>query len=288
MIYFYGILTLCVIYAILSLSLNLILGYNGMFHLGHGAFYAIGAYTSALIYTRLGLPFFVEMILAALTAMIFGLIIGYPCIRLKGDYLSFATFGLAVATFTVANNWLEVTKGPIGISGIRHPVILGIDFSNSLYYLLLVIVIGILVFYIIKRITAAPYGKTMQAIREDEVAAAACGRNVNAIRLTVFCVGAFFAGIAGCLYVHYVSIADPTGFSTTISFTVVSMVLIGGTASMQGSIVGAFIVIAVPEIIRYIGLPSYYAEQLKNLFYSIILAVIILRRPQGLLGKLKF
>ena len=129
MIYLYGILTLCGIYAILCLSLNLILGYNGMFHLGHGAFYAIGAYASALIYTHLGLPFFIELILAGVVAMIFGFIIGYPCIKLKGDYLSFATFGFAVATYTVVNNWLEVTKGPIGITGIRFPVILGVDFQ---------------------------------------------------------------------------------------------------------------------------------------------------------------
>ena len=148
--------------------------------------------------------------------------------------------------------------------------------------------IAAVTFLIARRIINAPYGKTMESIREDEVAAVACGRNVNATRLTVFCIGAFFAGIAGCLYVHYVSIADPSGFTTTISFTIVSMVLIGGAASLSGSVVGALIVIVVPEIMRYIGLPTFYAEQLKNLLYSIVLAVIILRRPQGLLGKLKF
>jgi branched-chain amino acid transport system permease protein len=288
MSYFFGILTMCGIYAILCLSLNLILGYCGMFHLGHGAFFAIGAYTSALVYTHLGLPFFVELIVAALISVIFGLIIGYPCIKLKGDYLSFATFGFAVVTYTVINNWLDVTNGPIGISGIRYPTVLGMDFSNPLFYFLLVLFITSITFIITRRIIKAPYGKTIESIREDEVAATACGRDVNAIRLTVFCVGTFFAGIAGCLYVHYVSIADPTGFTTTISFTIVSMVLIGGIASISGAVAGACIVVIIPEIMRYIGMPTFYAEQLKNIFYSLILVIIILRRPQGLLGKLKF
>jgi branched-chain amino acid transport system permease protein len=125
-------------------------------------------------------------------------------------------------------------------------------------------------------------------MREDDVAATASGRNVNALRITVFCVGAFFAGFAGVLYSHYIGIADPTGFTTTVSFTIVSMTLIGGAGSLSGPIAGAFLIVIIPDLLRWIGLPGLYAEQIKNIVFSVVLIVIMMTRPQGLLGKLKF
>jgi branched-chain amino acid transport system permease protein len=283
-----NILVMSCIYAILCLSLNLIMGYGGMFHLGHGAFFAVGAYVAALISLRLGWPFLVEMLAAALVAALFGLIISYPSIRLKGDYLSFMTFGFAVVIYAVVNNWTGVTGGPIGLPNIPAPNLFGLVIKEDLEHLALVMVVLLITWFIIRRIVTAPFGRTIESMREDEVAATASGRNVSALRITVFCIGAFFAGIAGVLYTHYIGIADPTGFTTTVSFTIVSMTLIGGAGSLVGPIVGAFLIVSIPDVLRWIGLPGLYAEQVKNIVFSVVLISIMMTRPQGLLGKLKF
>jgi branched-chain amino acid transport system permease protein len=283
-----NILVMSGIFAILCLSLNLIMGYGGMFHLGHGAFFAIGAYVAALIALRLHWPFLVEALAAALVTTLFGLLISYPSIRLKGDYLSFMTFGFAVVIYAVVNNWSKVTGGPVGLPNIPDPVIFGLRIKGDLAHLVLVMISVLTTWFIIRRIVQAPYGRSIESMREDDVAATASGRNVNALRITVFCVGAFFAGFAGVLYSHYIGIADPTGFTTTVSFTIVSMTLIGGAGSLSGPIAGAFLIVIIPDVLRWIGLPGLYAEQIKNIVFSVVLIVIMMTRPQGLLGKLKF
>jgi branched-chain amino acid transport system permease protein len=286
--YLLNIAIVVVIYFILSASLNLILGYGGMFHMGHGAFFAIGAYAGALIAVHLGLPFLVEMLMGGLVAGIFGLVIGFPSIRLKGDYLSFCSFGFAVVVYTVIQNWVSVTNGPIGISGVLRPHILGIDFSSMPAYLVLSVIVCIICFFLMKRITDSPYGKSIEAVREDELAANSCGRNVAALRVQIFCLGAFFAGIAGVLYVHYMTIADPSGFTTNTSFILVSMVIIGGMGSTLGSILGAITVILLPQLLLLIGIPGFYSDQVQNIIYSLVLIIIVNKRPQGIFGKLKF
>jgi branched-chain amino acid transport system permease protein len=286
--FFLNILVMSGIFAILCLSLNLIMGYGGMFHLGHGAFFAVGAYVAALISLHLGWPFLAEMTVAALVTTLFGLIISYPSIRLKGDYLSFMTFGFAVVIYAVVNNWSDVTGGPVGLPNIPAPDLFGLKIKGDLAHLALVMVFLLITWFVIRRIVLAPYGRTIESMREDEVAATASGRNVNTLRITVFCVGAFFAGIAGVLYVHYIGIADPTGFTTTVSFTIVSMTLIGGAGSLSGPIAGAFLIVIIPDVLRWTGMPGLYAEQLKNIVFSVVLIIIMMSRPQGLLGKLKF
>jgi branched-chain amino acid transport system permease protein len=283
-----NILVMSGIFAILCLSLNLIMGYGGMFHLGHGALFAIGAYAAALISLHLKWPFLAEMLAAAIVTTLFGLIISYPAIRLKGDYLSFTTFGFAVVIYAVVSNWTRVTGGPVGLPNVAAVNLFGLKIKGDLEYLALVMAFCLFTWFIIRRIVKAPYGRTIESMREDEIAATASGRNVNALRITVFCVGAFFAGIAGVLYVHYIGIADPTGFTTTVSFTVVSMTLIGGTGSLTGPIAGACLIVIIPNLFRWVGLPGLYAEQFKNIIFSIALIIIMLTRPQGLLGKLKF
>ncbi|MBQ3425163.1 MAG: branched-chain amino acid ABC transporter permease [Clostridia bacterium] len=287
MSYLLDLLTQCGIYIILCMSLNLIMGYGGMTHLGHGGLFAVGAYVSALCFVHLGLPFFVEMLLAALVTTVFGLLIAFPAIRLKDDYLAFTTCGFALVIYAIANNWMKVTNGPIGIPNISYPTIFGFKFRGW-YYLIIVAFFTLLIFFLIRRIVNAPFGRTIESIREDETASLACGRDINKIKATIFCVGAFFAGIAGTLYVHYLGIADPTSFTSTVSFTLMSMILIGGSGSLSGPIVGAALVVLLPQLLKFLGLPNFYAEHLQNVIYSLALIVVMLTRPQGLLGKLKF
>lgn len=287
--YVISVAILCGIYIILCSSLNLIMGYGGMFNMGQGAFYGIGAYVSALISVNLGLPFLTEILIAGAVAALFGLLIGFPSIRLRGDYLTFCTYGFAVVFYTIMNNWTSVTNGPSGISGVtRNPEIFGVSLSTPLSYLILVVIVCALSIFVFWRISNSPYGKSIEAIREDEHAALACGRNVSSIRVTVFCVGAFFSGIAGVLYAHYTGIVDPSAFSTTTSTLLVSMVIIGGLGSIKGAAVGALLITIIPEIMRFVGLSSTYSKQITNIIYSVLLIVIIYKRPKGLLGKLEF
>jgi branched-chain amino acid transport system permease protein len=286
--YVYHVMILCGIYIILVTSLNLIMGYGGMFNVGQVAFYGIGAYAGALLSVHAHLPFLLELVLSALITTSFVIVIAMPAIRLKGDYLAFSTYALGVVAYTVFNNWLSVTRGPMGIPGVRRPSIFSISFATLPMYLLLVAVIVAITLFVFYRITNSPYGKSIEAIREDEIAAAAAGKNTSLIKVTVFCVGAFFTGIAGNLYVHYIGIADPTGFTTTESFLLMAMVILGGSASIKGSIAGAVTLVIIPELLRFVGIPSFYAQQLRSIIYGVVLVVIIIVRPQGIFGKLRF
>ena len=286
--YFYTIITLIAIYALLSESLNLIMGYGGMFHMGQGALFCIGAYVGALVTVHFRFPFIVEMLVAGVVSGIVGLVLSYPALRLRGDYLAFATYGVGIVIYAVANNWVELTNGPMGLPGVSRPTILGFYFSDNLAYMLLTLGVSILCLFIIYRIMHSPYGKTIEAIREDETGAFACGINVSRLRTEVFCVGSVFAGVAGVLFAHYLTIVDPASFTATVSSLIISMVVIGGRGSFWGAVLGAVIVLALPEALRFLDVSSFYREQIQNIVYSIILIMIILKRPQGLLGKLKF
>jgi branched-chain amino acid transport system permease protein len=287
MSYIFSIAILTGIYIILSASLNLIVGYGGIFDMGHGGFFAVGAYIAALITVHYGMPFFLELIIAGAVAGVMGLAIGLPSIRLRGDYITLCSYGFAVVVYTIVNNWMSLTHGPVGISGVTRPHILGISFYSQPAYLCLVAFICAICLFAIKRITQAPYGKTIEAIREDEIATLACGKNVSSFKVQIFVVGAFFAGVAGVLYAHFMMLADPTGFKVATSSLILTMVIMGGLASLRGSVAGAVIIIVVPEILRMIGLSAFYAEQIQNIIYSALLLVVIKLRPGGLFGKLK-
>jgi len=292
-----GILVQVCYYVILSESLNLILGYGGMFNIGHAAFFAIGSYVSALVSMKLGLPFLLELIIAGCSAGLIGLIVGFPAIRLKGDYLCFLTYSLAITVHTICRRWTTVTNGDAGLAGIPKVALFkyfgfeGIRISKTWMFLLLSTAIVTITLFTLNRIINSPFGRTIESIREDEIAALACGRNVSKIRVILFCVGAFFAGVAGVLYAHYYGVVDPTGFTTNASSIIMQMVLIGGMGSFAGAISGAIIVTCVPELLRLlssacgVGIPI---EHIKNIIFSVLLIVIILKRPQGLFGKLKF
>lgn len=286
--FIYHILIMCGIYSILCVSLNLLIGYGGLFNISHGAFYGIGAYVGALIIVNTGIPFPLDMLICGIITAFFGLLIGFPSLRLKGDYLALSTYAFAVVIYTIMNNWIAVTKGPMGIVGIPKPSIFSFQISSLPSYLILVAVTVLISIFIINRIVDSPFGKSLMAIREDETAALAAGKNISQIKIIVFCVGAFFAGIAGNLYVRYIGIADPSGFNIDESFILISMVIFGGLASIKGSILGAFLLVLFPELLRVIGIPGFYAAQIQRAIFGFLILIIIIKRPQGLLGKHKF
>jgi branched-chain amino acid transport system permease protein len=286
--YLIHILIISGIYIILTLSLNLIVGYTGLAALGHIAFTCVGAYTSSLLALHLGISPWIGLLIGAFLASVLGAIVSFPSLRLKGDYLAIATFGLGVIVYSVAKNWVSLTRGPMGLPGIPSFKLFGYEISNVWAYFVLVLIFVIITYIAIRNITKSPFGRILTAIREDEIAAAAMGKNVNKHKLIVFVVGAFFAGIAGSLYAHYISFIDPSSFTIMESIAVLLMVVFGGMASLGGSFVGASILVIFPELLRFLGMPSSIAAPLRQMIYGLLLIILMIWRPQGLLGKYRF
>ncbi len=280
----YHTLIMSGIYIMLTSSLNLVAGYTGLFSFCHGAFYGIGAYAGALVAVKLGFPFWAEVLVAACVAGIGGLVIGFPALRVRGGYLALATYGFAVIIFTVLNNWDALTRGPLGIRGIPHANLFGLVFNSLWSFTLLVGFFVFITLLCLWRLTESSFGKVLLSIREDETAALAIGKNIARFKLTAFIIGAFFAGIAGTLYAHYVRYIDPTAFKAQESFLVYSMVIFGGRGSLSGSVLAALILVCLPEALRFLGLPSFYAAQLRQMIYGALVVVIVIYRPHGILG----
>ena len=286
--YLLHILVITGIYVILTLSLNLVVGYTGLAALGHAAFSCVGAYASSLLALNYGLSPWIGLIVGACVAAILGALIGIPSLRLKGDYLAIATFGLGIIVYSIAKNWVSVTRGPMGLPGIPGFSVFGLQLSEVWTYLILVAVFVFLTYFVIRRVVKSPFGRILRGIREDEIATLAMGKNVNKHKITVFVIGAFFAGIAGSLYAHYITFIDPSSFTVIESITILLMVVFGGMGSLPGSFVGAAILVIFPELLRFLGMPSSIAAPLRQMIYGLLLIVLMLKRPQGILGKYRW
>jgi len=286
--YILHILIIAGIYVILTLSLNLIVGFTGLPSMGHAAFSCIGAYTSSLLALNMGLSPWIGLLVGACVAALSGILIGYPSVRLKGDYLALTTFGLGVIVYSIAKNWVSLTRGPMGLPGIPGFSIFGFQLSEIWSYLLLVLVSVIVTVFIIKRIVNSPFGRILRSIREDEIASEVLGKNISKYKLLVFIIGAFFAGIAGSLYAHYITFIDPSSFTVMESITILLMVIFGGMGSISGSVVGALILVVFPELLRFLGMPSSIAAPMRQMIYGLLLIILMLKRPRGLMGVYRF
>ena len=286
--YLLHVFVICGIYSILTLSLNLVVGYTGLVSLGHAAFFSIGAYISALLALNLGISPWIGLIAGACGAAVFGVVIGMPSLRLKGDYLALATFGAGMIVYSIAKNWVSLTRGPMGLPGIPGFSVFGFSLESTWLYLILVIVFTLVTVFVLQRLVSGAYGRVLKSIREDEIASETLGKYVAKYKLQVFVVGAFFAGIAGSLYAHYITFIDPSSFTVMESITILLMVIFGGMGSIKGSLVGAIMLVLFPEILRFLGMPSSIAAPMRQMIYGLLLVVFMLRRPQGLLGKFRF
>lgn len=273
------------IYAILAMSLNIALGFTGLLNLGHVAFYAIGAYTSALLALNFGVPFWVGMVAGGLLATAFGYLLSFPTLKLKGDYLALGTLGFAIIIEAFLKNWTWLTRGPLGLPGIPKPELFGYPIRTLGSYALLVLALAIVTYVILRLIIDSPFGRVLKAVRDDEIAAKTLGKNTFRAKACALMISAFFAGIAGALYAHYITFIDPTSFSILETILVFSMVLIGGTGSLLGSIAGAALLVLLPEPLRFLPLPSSIIGGMRQAIYALLLILVIMKRPQGLLGE---
>jgi branched-chain amino acid transport system permease protein len=214
------------------------------------------------------------------------LLIAYPALRLRGDYFLLATLGFQLIVFTILYNWVGVTKGPYGISGIPSPVLFG-DFviTGIIPFLILSSFLAICVVAIFYKLIHSPFGRALKAVRDDELSAQAIGRNVASLKIWAFVVSSGFIGIGSLLYASYVSYIDPTSFNLDEAIFILSALIIGGTGNIKGPIVGAVFVIVLPELLRFVGLPDSLAANLRQIIYGLMIIILMRLRPQGLAGE---
>lgn len=286
--YILHILILIGIYTILSVSLNLLVGYTGILSIAHAAFYGVGAYVAALMALNLHTPFLLNLFLAVVASGIFGALVGIPSLRLRDDYFVIATFAFQIIIFSILNNLVDFTGGPLGLPGIPQPNIFGFKITTHIEFLIMVLILGGITFWISNKIVKSPFGRLLKAIREDEVFVRAAGRNVSDAKVKVFVISASLASIAGVIYATYITYIDPTSFTIMESIFIISIVIIGGSANLKGSIVGAVVLVALPELLRFVGLPNSIAANIRQILYGALLVIFMLWRPQGFLGEYKF
>jgi branched-chain amino acid transport system permease protein len=286
--YLFHILVLISIYTILAVSLDLIAGHTGLVSIAHASFYGLGAYTSALLAIRVGMPFPLGIAAGMVIAGLISFIISIPSLRLRDDYFILVTFSFQMILYNIFNNWTELTRGSLGIPGIPHPTFLGWSIQSRGAFVLLAFIFAAFTYAIVGLLTKSPFGRVLLAIREDEVFAQSLGKNTFHFKVTAFAISAAFAALAGSLYAHYITYIDPTSFTVMESILVMSMVIIGGAGSFWGPIIGAVTLVALPEVLRLVGLPDHMAANLRQVFYGVILVIILLVRPRGLVGRYGF
>ena len=284
--YFIHLLILIGIYIILAISLQLAVGFTGLLNLGHIAFYCIGAYISALL-SLVGWPWWLCLLLAGIGAMFFGFLLSVPTNKLKGDYLALATLGFSFVIYVVALNWTSLTRGPLGLPGIPKPSLFGFTFSSNISFLILTFFIALISYFLIKRIVASPFGRVLEAVRDDELATRVLGKNTFKMKSYALGISAFFAGIAGSLYAHYITFIDPSSFTILQLIPVLAIVIIGGLASLKGTMVASIILVLLPEPLRFIGFPSSIVGPARQIIYALLLLFILIYKPKGFSGKVE-
>jgi branched-chain amino acid transport system permease protein len=273
------------IYTILAVSLNLLVGYAGIFSLAHAAVYGIGAYASALVALKLGLGFWGGLVVAAVAGACAAALVGIPSLRVAGDYYIVASFGLQVVILTVFMNWTDLTNGHAGLAGIPRPRVFGLVIDNPFKYVVLSLALAALTYAICHRLTNSAFGRTLRAVREDEIAAQATGKNVTLVKIVITTISSALGALGGSLYAHYITYINPSSFTLDESIFIMSLVILGGTERLAGPVVGAFILLAVPEALKFLAIPDTVAAPMRQILYGGLLILFMFVRPEGILGR---
>jgi branched-chain amino acid transport system permease protein len=289
--------TLALIYIMLGLGLNIVVGLAGLLDLGYVAFYAVGAYTYALLSQYFDMSFWICLPISAGMAALFGFILGFPVLRLRGDYLAIVTLGFGEIIRILLNNWTAVTGGPNGISGIAKPALFGleftrrskdgsplfheffgIDYSSSykvIFLYLIAVVLVAFVIFVINRLMRMPIGRAWEALREDEIACRSLGLNRTAIKLSAFTIGASTAGFAGSFFAARQGFISPESFTFIESAIILAIVVLGGMGSQVGVILAAIVMTILPELAREFS-------EYRMLLFGLTMVLMMRWRPQGL------
>lgn len=263
--YYIKIFTLVGIYIIIALGLNFISGVTGQLSFGHAAFVSIGAYTAAILTTHWQVSFLLSLLAGGILAALVGILLGFPILRLTGDYLGIATLGFGEIVIVAFQN-MKITGGTIGLAGITKHTSLS-----------LVVIVVIFTIWSMYRLENSRFGRALMAIREDEIAANVMGINTTAYKIQAFGIGTFFAGIGGGLYAHMIQYLNPTDFGFSRSFDYLTFVVLGGLGSIPGTVLGTTILTLAPEFLRFVA-------QYRMMIYGALMVIMMIFRPRGLLG----
>jgi branched-chain amino acid transport system permease protein len=283
------------IFLIVALSLNLIVGYAGLLTLAHAGFFSIGGYAYAVLNVAQQWSF----VPAALAGMIVSAALSVPVSlcswRLKGDFFVLATLAVQAMLFSALSNWTDVgaplgslsnvTNGPFGISGIGKPALFGYQIATPLAMAIFSSVVAAVCALSIWRLTNSPWGTVLRAMRDDELAARGLGKNTRLLKMQVFAISSGFVAIAGAIYASHIRYIDPSSASLDESILMLSMVVVGGIGNFRGPVVGAALLILLPELLRAIALPDTVAANLRMLIYGVMLILMMMFRPQGIAGE---
>jgi branched-chain amino acid transport system permease protein len=283
--YVLSIVILLTIYIVLASSLNVVLGHGGLLSLCHAGFYAIGAYTAALLGIRFGWSFPLTVASAIAASAAVAAVLALPLLRLRGDYFILGSLGFQIIIIDIIYNSDWLTNGALGLSRIPRPKAFDLEVASPLGYACLYLAIAALCLALLHYFMSSPFGRALNAVRDDEVAATALGKNVRSMRIRSFAISAGGAGLAGAFYAHYVTFIDVTSFTFIESVYILSLVIVGGVATTRGPIIGAILLVAAPELLRFVGFSSGADANLRQLLYGLLLIVFAMTRPRGIAGR---
>lgn len=275
--YYLQVMIFVGIYVVLVSSLNLLNGYIGLLAIGHAAFYGIGAYASAKLSIDFGMPFLAAFFLSGVITAGFGYLLGRPTLGLSGVFLALATLGFNVIVWLILLNWMDFANGPLGIMSIPPPILFGYEIESRTDYYYLALVMVVMTLFSMYRLVSSRFGRALVAIREDELAARASGIDSTRYKLQAFIISAFYAGLAGSFYAHFVKYVSPDSFTHMESFTILAMLALGGGGNLIGPVAGAVILVMVPEVFRLL-------HEYRMFVYGGVLVGVMLVRPAGLFG----
>jgi ABC-type branched-subunit amino acid transport system permease subunit/ABC-type branched-subunit amino acid transport system ATPase component len=273
------------IYVILATSFNLLIGFAGLFALSHAAFYAFGAYATAILTVKAGLVFPIPLLAGVLLTALVGVLVALPAIRVAGEYLVIVTLALQVIVLAVIVNWSSLTGGTDGISGVPSFDLFGHALNTPGRFLPVAALGAVVGFAVAWRLATSPFGRALRAMRENESAAEAIGKNLIAMKAVVFAFSAGLAAIAGCLFARYFNYVGAQSFTIEETIYILAMVILGGTGNLWGSALGAAILVILPELLKFIELPPEIADKSRLIIYGLLLILILRFRPEGLLGE---
>jgi len=293
------LLVMAGIYLLLSTSLNLVAGFGGLISFCHAAFYGIGAYTYAVLRLQAGSAgdqasemiwaagwsFVPALVAATIVGGIFGWLVALVTLRFRGDYFVFATLGIQMIVFAILYNWVELARGPYGIYGIARPDLFDWQPRQPWEYMLLFAPMVLLATGLMYWLYQSMFGLKLKTIREDERAALSIGVETNVVARRAMAISAAFAAFAGALYASYITYIDPTSFSLSESIFLVALLMLGGGGNLTGPVIGTLIMISLPEILRFVGLPDAVAANVREIIYGAMLAALMYWRPQGIAGE---
>lgn len=283
--YILHIIIMILIYVMLSQSLTLTAGYSGLISLAHAGFFGIGAYTSAILSVDYGYPFLATLPIAMFISGIIAIFVSVIALRTVDDYFIIITLGIQVVAFSIMNNWMSLTNGPLGIPGIPAISILGFEFTSKISFFFLTLLFTVIVFLILRNITKSPFGRVLIGLSEDEIFTKSLGKKVYQSKVISFTVGGMLAAIPGVLYAHYISYIDPSSFTINESIFILSIVIIGGMRYLWGSAIAAAVLIILPEALRFLGMPNNIAANMRQIIYGLALVVMMFKFSKGFVSK---